>query len=301
MEMNLPRETLIHLYWRNDLLPLGSRQTDLIESILFTQSRKHTKVIFWTNANNVEQVETLPILQPLLNQFGSGSDSDKFVIKRVEKQTLAKGTPMEDNKLLEIADQQAWVDGDLVRILVLYQFGGIWIDFDTVLTGKRDLRVLLEHEWVTQWDCYDKIYQPLNGAMMHFYKNSPYLCEMLYVMSNSKPPSKNSVDWGSRLYHKVYRSLLNRGIKPFKILPYCFTDGVSCRLDNRLPDPFDGSIDKRKWGKGRWENLGQKLENVWAVHLHNRWDKAFPKNGYIQEFVLKPIEEKKRLIGGSPN
>lgn len=60
---------------------------------------------------------------------------------------------MESNSLLEMADRQAWVDGDLVRVLVLYRKGGIWIDFDTILTG-RDLRVLGEHEWVTQWDCY---------------------------------------------------------------------------------------------------------------------------------------------------
>ncbi|GAA5987994.1 hypothetical protein JCM5350_007853 [Sporobolomyces pararoseus] len=297
--MELPEMTTIHLYWRNDLLPLGERQLKLIESILFTQSEKHTKVIFWTNAKDPKrEIETLPILQPVLKQFGGG-EQKRFEIKKVDKKELSLKTPMESSPYLELADTQAWVDGDLVRLLVLYQYGGVWIDFDTVLTGKRDLRVLLEHEWVTQWDCYDKIYQPLNGAMMHFFQNSPYLCEMLYTMSISPPPNKNSIDWGSRLYHKTYRSLINSGIKPFKILPFCFTDGVSCRLDNRLPDPFEETSvrEKKKWGKGRWEQVKWKLENVWAVHLHNRWDKDFPKGGYIVEMVLKPIEEKKRLMG----
>ncbi|GAA5960756.1 hypothetical protein JCM3765_007322 [Sporobolomyces pararoseus] len=300
--MNLPEMTIIHLYWRNDLLPLGKRQINLIESILFTQDEKHTRIIFWTNAQDSKQVENLPILQPLLKQFGGGvqgGGGGRFEIKKVVKTELALNTPMESSPYLELADTQAWVDGDLVRILVLYNYGGVWIDFDTVLTGKRDLRVLLEHEWVTQWDCYDKIYQPLNGAMMHFFQNSPYLCEMLYTMSTSSPPTKNSVDWGSRLYHKVYRSLIDSSIKPFKILPYCFTDGVSCRLDNRLPDPFDSQtlLGTNKWGKGRWEQVKWKLENVWAVHLHNRWDKGFPKGGYIDEMVLKPIEEKKSAKG----
>ena len=141
-------------------------------------------------------------------------------------------------------------------------------------------------------ECLDKIYQPLNGAMMHFYESSPYLCEMLHVMSTSPPPSKNSVDWGSRLYHKVYRSLLSSGIRPFKILPYCFTDGVSCRLDNRLPDPFGDTRAEKRWGVGRWEDVKSKVDSVWAVHLHNRWDKGFPKGGYIDEMVLKPVMEK---------
>jgi hypothetical protein len=31
----------------------------------------------------------------------------------------------------------------------------------------------------------DKPYQPLNGAMMHFHRDSPYLCEMLHSMASS--------------------------------------------------------------------------------------------------------------------
>ncbi|GAA5885090.1 hypothetical protein JCM16303_006398 [Sporobolomyces ruberrimus] len=286
--MVLPQETIFHLYWRHDLLPLGPRQVSLLESILATQDRRTTRVVFWTNAEEASQVETAPILKPLFHRYGT-----RLEVQRVDKRTLARGTPMEGSVLLEMADKQAWVDGDLVRILVLYQKGGIWVDFDTILTG-RDLRVLGEHEWVTQWDCYDKPYQPLNGAMMHFYLNSPYLCEMLHVMATSPPPTKNSVDWGSRLYHKVWRSLVSSGTKPFKVLPYCFTDGVSCRLDNRLPDPFGETKAEKKWGQGRWEDVKSKLENVWAVHLHNRWEKGFPRGGYIDEMILKPLAGKAR-------
>ncbi|GAA5907685.1 uncharacterized protein JCM6883_001859 [Sporobolomyces salmoneus] len=290
--MVLPQETIIHLYWRNDLLPLGPRQIALLESILYTQDERTTRIIFWTNAEFPRIVENLPSLQPLLERFPS-----RLQVKRVDKKELARGTPMDGSEYLELADQQAWVDGDLVRVLVLYQFGGIWIDFDTILTGKRDLRVLLEHEWVTQWDCYDKVYQPLNGAMMHFYQNSPYLCEMLYIMATSPPPTKNSVDWGSRLYSKLWRSLVSRSIKPFQVLPFCFTDGVSCRLDNRLPDPFGEKKAEKKWGKGRWEELEDKVGKVWAIHLHNRWDKGFPEGGYVDEMVLKPIRDKKEKYG----
>lgn len=48
-------------------------------------------------------------------------------------------------------DERAWVDGDAVRLLVLWHFGGVWMDMDQILT--RDLHPLTESEFVTQWDC----------------------------------------------------------------------------------------------------------------------------------------------------
>lgn len=150
----IPTETIVHLYWRDDLLPLGPRQVALIESILYSQDERSTRIVFWTNAATTDAVESLEILEPILARHGPRRGDARFEVKRVDKRELARATPMRDHKWLDLADEQAWVDGDLVRVLVLYAYGGVWIDFDTILTGKRDLRVLLEHEWVTQWDCY---------------------------------------------------------------------------------------------------------------------------------------------------
>jgi hypothetical protein len=146
--MILPEKTVFHTYWRNDLLPLGTRQIALLHSILATQHRASTSVILWTNAASPSALTSLPILSPLLELYGN-----RLSVRSVDKRSLARGTPMENHKLLDMADKQAWVDGDLVRVLVLYALGGAWVDFDTILTG-RDLRVLGESEWVTQWDCY---------------------------------------------------------------------------------------------------------------------------------------------------
>ncbi|GAA6002450.1 hypothetical protein JCM10207_001128 [Rhodosporidiobolus poonsookiae] len=281
--MVLPDHTVFHTYWRNGLRSLGPRQVYLLHSILATQDRATTSVILWTDAPSPSAFSSLAVLEPLFALYGS-----RLEVRTADKHALARGTPMDAHALLDMADKQAWVDGDLVRVLVLYALGGIWVDFDTVLTG-RDLRVLGESEWVTQWDCYDKPYQPLNGAMMHFYRHSPYLCEMLHAMSTSPPPARNSVDWGARLYHRVWRTLVSHGIRPFKVLPYCFTDGPSCRLDNRLPDPFGETSAERKWGKGRWDDVKSKVGSVWAVHLHNRWEKNFPPGGWVDEMILKPV------------
>lgn len=158
---------------------------------------------------------------------------------------------------------------------------------DTLLL--RSLRPLTEQEFVTQWDCYDKPYAPLNGAVMHFYQHSPYLCEMLYMMATGPAPRQGTTDWGSLLYHQLFRRLLQGGVEPFTVLPYCLTDGRSCRLDNRLPDPFekdDGWISSQQGG----EELESKLDSIFAIHLHNQWKRPFPKGGWINRLVTSAIE-----------
>jgi hypothetical protein len=142
----------------------------------------------------------------------------------------------------------------------------------------------------------DKIYQPLNGALMHFHQHSPYLCEAFHIMSTSKPPRAGSTDWGSLLYFKLWRRLVASSIPPFKVLPFCFSDARSCRLDNRLPDPFEADKKGGAWtmGLGREEGggLDKALGKVFAVHLHNQWEKGFPSGGWVERLLLKRYEER---------
>ncbi|KAM0787721.1 hypothetical protein ACM66B_003780 [Microbotryomycetes sp. NB124-2] len=281
--MLVPEHTIFHLYWRMDLLPIGDRQTLLLDSILAMQDVSRTSAILWTNDASTATLDKHSAkLQPIRDRYGQ-----RFEIRQVDKDSLAKGTPMEASPTLQTSDEKAWLDGDLVRLLVVWNFGGVWVDMDTIMTG-RSLLPLLESEWVSQWDCYDKVYQPLNGAMMHFFVNSPFVCEMLHGMANGPPPKPGTVDWGSRLYHKTWRRLVTAGIKPFSILPYCFTDGRSCRLDNRLPDPFE--LPKAKWGRGRMDALDRKLNQVFAVHLHNQWAKTFPRSGWVDKLLRPRID-----------
>ncbi|KAK4047037.1 hypothetical protein OIO90_006358 [Microbotryomycetes sp. JL221] len=194
--MEISNHTTFHLYWRTDLLPISDRQVILLDSILAMQDREQTSVILWTNAREPEVFAQSVKIKPVTDRY-----RHRFTVKYADKELLAQGTPMQNHDMLHMADDKAWLDGDLIRILVLWSYGGVWVDMDTIMTG-RSVLPLLESEWVTQWDCYDKMYQPLNGAMMHFFVNSPFLCEMMFTMANGDPPRKGTVDWGSRLYHK---------------------------------------------------------------------------------------------------
>jgi len=131
---------------------------------------------------------------------------------------------------------------------------------------------------------------------MRFRKHSPYLCEAFHIMASSPPPRTSSTDWGSLLYFKLFRRLVAASIPPFKILPFCFSDGRSCRLDNRLPDPFKLDNKKGKWtfglGLEAGGGLDKALEKVFGIHLHNQWEKEFPKGGWVERLLLRRYDER---------
>jgi len=295
------QRTVFHTYWRADLLPFLDRQEWVLKSYFATQDLHKTKLILWSNRADLAEN---PRIRHYLTRF-----PDAFGFEVVDIPTLSKGTALYDSTHLQLKDAKAWVDGDLVRLLLLWNFGGIWIDMDSLFT--RDLTPLLEHEFVTQWDCYglcsfvrsgmvltpsaDKEYVPLNGALMRFRKHSPYLCEAFHLMASSPPPREASTDWGATLYFKLFRRLIQSGVPPFGVLPFCFSDGRSCRLDNRLPDPFTEDDKSGLWTSGltlkNGGGLDDVLENkVFGVHLHNQWEKTFPAGGWVERLLLKRFD-----------
>ncbi|CAK5264153.1 unnamed protein product [Mycena citricolor] len=281
--------TQYHTYWRNDLAAFGPRQEWMLKSFFATQHLPESRLILWSNGD----LGPNDILSHYLRRY-----PDSFALRVVDIPSLAQGTPLQGSPYLVQKDKKAWVDGDLIRLLLLWTYGGVWVDMDSLLT--RDLEPLLEHEFVTQWDCYDKIYQPLNGALMRFKKHSPYLCEAFHIMATSEAPRPGSTDWGSLLYLKLWRALVAGDIPPFKVLPYCFSDGRSCRLDTRLPDPFS-SDDTRQNKMGIFAGsmdqngkLDKALSHVFGVHLHNQWDKAYPKDGWVERLLLRRYDDRLR-------
>ncbi|OXB38569.1 hypothetical protein LQV05_002568 [Cryptococcus neoformans] len=282
-----------HTYWRADLLPFGERQTATFLSFLATQPLLHSTLIVWTNGANV--LSANPHVAPFLKRWG-----EYIQVREVDLDVLTQGTELvsilgSNGGPKRIFDERAWVDGDAVRLLVLWNYGGIWMDMDQLLT--RDLHPLTEEEWVTQWDCYDKPYFSLNGALMHFQPFSPYLCEAFHIMATSPLPKPNTFTWGSHLYAKLHRHLIAANKRPFAVLPWCFSDPRNCRLDNRFPDPFapdpstfagipwSSSQDGSHGGKSGRELLEEKSSHVYSIHLHNQWSKSFPAGGWVERLL----------------
>ena len=59
---------------------------------------------------------------------------------------------MEGSPHLSFKDNSGYLDGDLIRLLAIYRYGGMWFDMDSLFV--RDMAPLMEHEWLSQWDCF---------------------------------------------------------------------------------------------------------------------------------------------------
>jgi hypothetical protein len=143
----LPREqrTHYHTYWRADLEPFSNRQEWMLKSFFPTQDLSRSTLILWTNSAQLTDHLRIALY---LRAYPAA-----FEVRVVDIEGLAQSTALEGSPRLKgTNDQKAWVDGDLVRLLVIWEFGGVWVDMDSLLT--RDLAPLLDHEFVTQWDCY---------------------------------------------------------------------------------------------------------------------------------------------------
>ena len=136
-----------HTYWRVDLAPFAEKQEWMLKSFFATQDIRHSKLILWSNGD----LSGNQVLQTWLKRF-----PEAFELGAVDIKELSRGTELEDSPMLHLNDKKAWVDGDLIRLLLLWRYGGVWVDMDSLLT--RDMSPLLEHEFFTQWDCYGPSY-----------------------------------------------------------------------------------------------------------------------------------------------
>jgi hypothetical protein len=137
------RHVNVHSYWRVDLVPFGDRQEQTLKSFFATQDLDVTKLVLWSNGD----LRDIPHIDRWLRRY-----PNNFEVRLIDVEGWARGTALEGSPLLKSADDRAWVDGDLVRLLVTWAHGGVWLDMDSLLT--RDLTPLLDHEFVTQWDCF---------------------------------------------------------------------------------------------------------------------------------------------------
>ena len=132
-----------HTYWRVDLAPFSEKQEWMLKSYFATQDLQRSKLILWSNGD----LSGNKVLEMWLKKFPGA-----FELRVVDIKDLSRGTELGDSPMLNLNDKKAWVDGDLIRLLLLWRYGGVWVDMDSLLT--RDMSPLLEHEFATQWDCY---------------------------------------------------------------------------------------------------------------------------------------------------
>ncbi|KAI7903610.1 uncharacterized protein BX663DRAFT_507079 [Cokeromyces recurvatus] len=284
-------DQLFHTYWSFNLTnQFGEKEVASLRSFAATQNSNHTLIV-WVPAEDESHLKDSESWRYLTR---SQKMQDRVIYKTIQPKTLTKDTPIEpfvDHWLTLVHNGN---DGkgrdDLLRMLVLYKYGGIWFDINTMFV--RNLSPLFEHEWIAQGNCLTGMFgNPFTGALFHFHQNSPYVCEVLEGAAdlfkarlnvNEQTPKRYLITgpeiFGSKLYYRIYRRLLHHGIKPWSILPWCFTDPSQCKHSNSLPSLFSNShFDEKRVGQ------------IFAYHWKNKWT---AKPGTIFKF-LDSLHKKK--------
>lgn len=226
----------------------NEKELACIESYFATQNIEKTKLIIWSDYD-ISNKECLQKYKHLI---------DFRIYNPIVE---SKDTILESNNLLLAKDKKYYLQSDLLRLLVLHKYGGIWIDMDIIFL--KDFKPLLGDEWLYQWGSEtDFISQGCCGTVMSLKKQS--LLSKLFLEEILKSPiSAETTVWGKDLFARVYKK------HNFKILPSAFFNiewligGHKLELCLKIQDCwFENPIDD--------EYL---FDSCFAWHWHNSSNK----------------------------
>ena len=260
-----PREPItFHMYWRErggGLWPtvrrFGRKQALPVKAFLATQDRSLSSLVLWSDAD----LSSNRWLQPLV----------PFITLRIyDPAAEARGTALEAfPKIYRQRDRRAYRDGDLFRILALHNYGGVYADMDTVLL--RSLGVLLDQEFVYQWDRFDHEYAP---ALMRLGRGSAFAQELIRGVIEIPPGKYN---WGRG---NVKRSI-DRG-HAITVFPSPFFN-TEWQADPAF-EPFRRTAASTNFYDG-----------AFAWHWHNQWDAPIEEGSKFQRLEARMEDKLTRM------
>jgi hypothetical protein len=254
---------VFHCFWR---VPreFGRKQLAVLKSIIVNHTQG-VEINLWSNVD-LSTNEYIKEVLPYIN------------LKLWNLENEIKNTILEDCPFMQpdvVNDSNCYLEGDVFRLLVLHKYGGIYIDMDVLVL--RDMSPLNEFEFLYQWGTsgfnFNEPEITMNGAIMRLNKNSPLSEEFLEILKLTSP-SKNSFEWGNKMYSKILKNDL-------LVLPGVWFnsewgfEGTSC-------NPF--------------KNVGnvELFDGAFTWHWHNRWDESIEEESkfYVIEQLHNTIFNK---------
>jgi hypothetical protein len=237
-----PREPVtFHMFWRERsggwwprVRRFGRKQALPVKAFFATQDPALCSLTLWSDTDLSDN----EWLQPFLS---------RLTLRAYDPAAEARGTPLEAHpRVYGQRDARVYRDGDLFRILILHNYGGVYADMDTVLL--RSLGVFLDQEFVYQWDKFDDLYAP---ALMRLYKGSAFARALLEGLIAIKP---GKYTWGRE---NVKRAIA--GGHAITVFPSPFFN-TEWQADPAF-EPFKRSAAS-----------DELYDGAFAWHWHNKWD-----------------------------
>ena len=225
------------------------KELECIKSYFATQNLEKTNLILWSDYD-------------VSNQENLQEFKDKIDFRIYDPVEESKGTLLEGHvERLLAKDDRYYLQSDLLRLLALYKYGGIWIDMDIILL--RDFKPILDQEYLYQWGGDTDFAISGCCATVISLKKKSELSELFLKEIIEMPIIGSTTIWGKDLFARVYRK------RKFTIFPSSFfnIEWLISKVDKKLSeDILDLWFDK---------NCPDELlfKDCFAWHWHNSTNK----------------------------
>ncbi|CAG8682778.1 3925_t:CDS:2, partial [Racocetra fulgida] len=238
---------LFHVYWRgriNDKIAL------MIKSFLYTQPLDCSLLNVWLDQNQETDFSQNPHIQPLLK-----FSPNNFRLRRWNLTEQLSYDPIYDGWEEKINRKIPTVGySDLVRFVLLYRYGGMYVDADVLFL--RDMRPVyhLDQEFAYRWS----FWLNYNTAILRLNAKT----------QDEFPPVPNKV----LSYQKaIDLQLSNQVTKPN--INYFYDTYKSNVADDEFPSGHQASTSMR--------NKKEFFRGAFTYHWHNQWESAIPYQSWF--------------------
>jgi hypothetical protein len=256
-----------------------------IESYLSTQNLEKTKLILWSDYDISDN--------ELIKPYKDLIDMRVYSFKEESKDTILEG----NSELENANDTKHYMKSGILRFLVTYKYGGVWLDMDMVLL--RDFKPILDQEWAYMWGSEMDFFNfgPC-AAIMNIHKGSEHgkICLEEMVKTEMVP---DSTVLDHVLLAKVYTK------NKFTVFPSSFFNtewqmNVKWLNDVRQYDP-NGLGTKTESGWFVKNEYSESLfENAFSWHWHNSTYKNHTigegSKFYLLQNKIKSLLKDKKII-----
>lgn len=243
-------------------------------SFLASQNLNRTKLKFWTEDVNHP---ALRALDPILADARYAGKVEVLRFDPAEQFAQVPGTDLLRETLMKLynTDNELASKSDLQRIILLHNYGGVWVDTDVLLVN--DFGPLTGDDWV-----YLGFADFINGALLSVSKPQSEFVRaylMATLMTGLTYTKKGDLyRFGPHLLTNISKDAAMNST--FRVLPACFFDGGWNHVDGSTLEEARGAV--------RWDDFftrpaqqaqisyitpgeqGSRL--TFAYHWHGHWD-----------------------------
>jgi hypothetical protein len=250
--------TLFHVYWYGKIT---RKQIASINSYLKTQDLVNTELWVWIDDSWHDfQINLIP-------------KHTNIKIKKYEPLKESVNTLFEKKQYL-VNEKFIKFRSDLARLIILYKYGGIYIDLDIFLL--KDFTPLLRFEFCYSWS-YKKAG---NNAIVRLFRGSQNCISIMNKYCNFLKNYDKNFNFIVRFTHKeIYNDDLN-----IVCLPSILFDPVWVLFDTKSVSKYSNITNFDDFFHKTDEDITTFFDNkIYAYHWHSRNDFKIEKDSYFEK------------------